>query len=84
VDNVSETSETDMSETTTASVARVRPPSPSKKTYFRIIERGSQLIACAHLQFYMVAEHVVEGTVIPALGCPRRAVCPSCSSETGT
>ncbi|XP_056295640.1 pro-epidermal growth factor isoform X2 [Pseudoliparis swirei] len=55
VDNVSETSETDMSETTTASVAR----------------------------FYMVAEHGVEGMVIPALGCPRRAVCPSCSSETG-
>ncbi|KAM9356664.1 pro-epidermal growth factor [Symphorus nematophorus] len=34
-------------------------------------------------QFYMVVENGVEGMVIPAMGCPRRAVCPSCSSETG-
>ncbi|XP_037635248.1 pro-epidermal growth factor [Sebastes umbrosus] len=34
-------------------------------------------------RFYMVAENGVEGMVIPAMGCPRRAVCPSCSSETG-
>ncbi|XP_076595958.1 pro-epidermal growth factor [Chaetodon auriga] len=34
-------------------------------------------------RFYMVVENGVEGMVIPAMGCPRRAVCPSCSSETG-
>ncbi|XP_005467322.3 pro-epidermal growth factor [Oreochromis niloticus] len=34
-------------------------------------------------RFYMVAENGVEGKVIPAMGCPRRAVCTSCSSETG-
>ncbi|XP_059202954.1 pro-epidermal growth factor [Centropristis striata] len=33
--------------------------------------------------FYMMAENGVGGMVIPAMGCPRRAVCPSCSSETG-
>lgn len=38
---------------------------------------------CMNLQFYMVVENGVEGMVIPAMGCPRRAVCPSCSSETG-
>ncbi|XP_068447771.1 pro-epidermal growth factor [Clinocottus analis] len=25
----------------------------------------------------------MEGIVVPVMGCPRRAVCPSCSSETG-
>lgn len=39
---------------------------------------------CMNLQFYMVVENGVEGMVISAMGCPRRAVCPSCSSETGT
>ncbi|XP_041800377.1 pro-epidermal growth factor [Chelmon rostratus] len=34
-------------------------------------------------RFYMVVENGVEGIVIPGMGCPRRAVCPSCSSETG-
>ncbi|XP_035767039.1 pro-epidermal growth factor [Neolamprologus brichardi] len=34
-------------------------------------------------RFYIVAENGVEGKVIPATGCPRRAVCTSCSSETG-
>ncbi|KAF7668536.1 hypothetical protein LDENG_00006000 [Lucifuga dentata] len=34
-------------------------------------------------QFCMVKENGGEGKVIPAMGCPRRAVCPSCSSETG-
>ncbi|KAM3612867.1 uncharacterized protein V6R79_015905 [Siganus canaliculatus] len=34
-------------------------------------------------RFYMVAEDGVEGMVIPAFGCPRRVLCPSCSSETG-
>ncbi|XP_031722719.1 pro-epidermal growth factor [Anarrhichthys ocellatus] len=34
-------------------------------------------------RFYMVAENGVEGMVVPVMGCPRRAVCPSCSSETG-
>eukprot|EP00064_Thunnus_orientalis_P002336 superscaffoldBa00000165_g2343 len=34
-------------------------------------------------RFYMVVENGLEGKVIPAMGCPRRAVCPSCSSETG-
>ncbi|CAJ1059042.1 pro-epidermal growth factor [Xyrichtys novacula] len=33
-------------------------------------------------RFYMVVEDSVGGMVIPAMGCPRRAVCPSCSSET--
>ncbi|KAM7389104.1 hypothetical protein PAMP_023099 [Pampus punctatissimus] len=34
-------------------------------------------------RFYTMVEDGVEGKVIPAMGCPRRAVCPSCSSETG-
>ncbi|KAF3838736.1 hypothetical protein F7725_010504, partial [Dissostichus mawsoni] len=34
-------------------------------------------------RFYMVAENGMMGKIIPAMGCPRRAVCPSCSSETG-
>ncbi|XP_053179658.1 pro-epidermal growth factor [Scomber japonicus] len=34
-------------------------------------------------RFYMVVENGVEEKVLPAMGCPRRAVCPSCSSETG-
>ncbi|XP_044061864.1 pro-epidermal growth factor isoform X2 [Siniperca chuatsi] len=34
-------------------------------------------------RFFMVVEEGVEGMVIPAMGYPRRAVCPSCSSETG-
>ncbi|XP_068182287.1 pro-epidermal growth factor [Antennarius striatus] len=34
-------------------------------------------------QFSMMAEKGAEGRVIPAMGCPRRAVCPSCSSEKG-
>ncbi|XP_069557874.1 pro-epidermal growth factor [Brachyistius frenatus] len=38
---------------------------------------------CINLQFYMMVESGVEGKVLPATGCPRRAVCPSCSSETG-
>ncbi|XP_023253754.1 pro-epidermal growth factor [Seriola lalandi dorsalis] len=33
-------------------------------------------------RFYMLVENGVEEKVIPAMGCPRRAVCPSCSSET--
>ncbi|XP_028272289.1 pro-epidermal growth factor [Parambassis ranga] len=35
-------------------------------------------------RFCMVIENGAEETVIPAIGCPRRAVCPSCSSENGT
>ncbi|XP_041846789.1 pro-epidermal growth factor [Melanotaenia boesemani] len=35
-------------------------------------------------RFYMVAESGVEVKLVPPVGCPRRAVCPSCSSETGT
>ncbi|KAI3351475.1 hypothetical protein L3Q82_020324 [Scortum barcoo] len=34
-------------------------------------------------RFYMMVENGVGGMVIPTMGCPRRAVCPSCSSETG-
>ncbi|XP_040904286.1 pro-epidermal growth factor [Toxotes jaculatrix] len=34
-------------------------------------------------RFYVLVENGVEGKIIPAMGCPRRAVCPSCSSETG-
>ncbi|XP_070769594.1 pro-epidermal growth factor [Enoplosus armatus] len=34
-------------------------------------------------RFYMMVESGVEGMVIPAMGCPRRAICPSCSSQTG-
>ncbi|XP_071313320.1 pro-epidermal growth factor [Trachinotus anak] len=34
-------------------------------------------------RFYVLVENGVEEKVIPAMGCPRRAVCPSCSSETG-
>ncbi|KAK5896718.1 hypothetical protein CesoFtcFv8_009848 [Champsocephalus esox] len=34
-------------------------------------------------RFYMVAENGMMGKIIPAMGCPRRAICPSCSSETG-
>lgn len=37
---------------------------------------------CMNLQFYMLVENGVEGKVIT--GCPQRAVCPSCSSDTGT
>ncbi|XP_074529760.1 pro-epidermal growth factor [Halichoeres trimaculatus] len=33
-------------------------------------------------RFYMVVENKVEGMFPPPMGCPRRAVCPSCSSET--
>lgn len=36
------------------------------------------------VQFYMLVENGVEGKVIPAMGCPQRAICPSCSSDTGT
>ncbi|KAL2089199.1 hypothetical protein ACEWY4_016098 [Coilia grayii] len=36
-------------------------------------------------QFYVVLEHgaCVDGEVVHVVGCPRRQVCPSCSSETG-
>ncbi|KAM9849644.1 pro-epidermal growth factor [Aulostomus maculatus] len=34
-------------------------------------------------QFYMAVENGKKGRVFPAAGCPRRAVCPSCSSEPG-
>ncbi|XP_064874306.1 pro-epidermal growth factor [Oncorhynchus nerka] len=34
-------------------------------------------------RFYVVLEHGGDGKVIHVMGCPRRAVCPSCSSETG-
>lgn len=39
---------------------------------------------CVTLQFYMMVENGVEGLVVPAVACPRRAVCPSCSSDAGT
>ncbi|XP_072252437.1 pro-epidermal growth factor [Leuresthes tenuis] len=32
--------------------------------------------------FYTAAENGVEVKVVPPMGCPRRDVCPSCSSET--
>ncbi|XP_008277701.1 pro-epidermal growth factor [Stegastes partitus] len=47
-------------------------------------ESTSETITTSVPRFYMVVENGVEGKVIPAMGCPRRAVCPSCSSETGT
>ncbi|XP_032383448.1 pro-epidermal growth factor [Etheostoma spectabile] len=34
-------------------------------------------------RFSMVAENGMKGIMIPAMSCPRRAACPSCSSETG-
>ncbi|XP_068596758.1 pro-epidermal growth factor [Brachionichthys hirsutus] len=34
-------------------------------------------------QFTVMAEKGGQGTVIPTMGCPRTAVCPSCSSEAG-
>lgn len=36
------------------------------------------------LQFCVVVENGEEGHMIPSMSCPRRAACPSCSSETGT
>ncbi|XP_036934162.1 pro-epidermal growth factor [Acanthopagrus latus] len=33
-------------------------------------------------RFYMMVENGLGGLVVPAVGCPRRAVCPSCS-DTG-
>ncbi|XP_019739427.1 pro-epidermal growth factor isoform X1 [Hippocampus comes] len=35
-------------------------------------------------QVYTVMNNDPKGSTLPAPGCPRRAVCPSCSSETGT
>ncbi|XP_034739439.1 pro-epidermal growth factor [Etheostoma cragini] len=34
-------------------------------------------------RFSMVAENGMKGMMVPAMSCPRRAACPSCSSETG-
>ncbi|CAB1460765.1 unnamed protein product [Pleuronectes platessa] len=34
-------------------------------------------------RFYLLMENGAEGRVVPAMGCPRRAICPSCSSDTG-
>ncbi|XP_061747755.1 pro-epidermal growth factor [Nerophis ophidion] len=34
-------------------------------------------------QVYTGVDHHPKESVLPAVGCPRRAVCPSCSSETG-
>ncbi|XP_067373872.1 pro-epidermal growth factor isoform X2 [Channa argus] len=34
-------------------------------------------------RFYMLVENCVEEKAIPAMGCPRRAACPSCSSDKG-
>lgn len=34
--------------------------------------------------YYMAEENSVKGIIIPAVRCPRRATCPSCSSDTGT
>ncbi|XP_058506572.1 pro-epidermal growth factor [Solea solea] len=34
-------------------------------------------------RFYMLIESGAGGKVVSATSCPRRAVCPSCSSETG-
>ncbi|XP_047441304.1 pro-epidermal growth factor [Mugil cephalus] len=47
-------------------------------------ESVSQITATSVPRFYMVVENGAEGKIIPAIGCPRRAVCPSCSSETST
>ncbi|KAE8285591.1 Pro-epidermal growth factor [Larimichthys crocea] len=46
-------------------------------------ESMSQSTTSSVPRFYMMVENGVEGMVTPATGCPRRAVCPSCSSETG-
>nr|XP_033488398.1 pro-epidermal growth factor isoform X2 [Epinephelus lanceolatus] len=46
-------------------------------------ESMSETTTASVPRFYMVAENGVEGMVVPPMGCPRRAVCPSCSSETG-
>ncbi|XP_065815123.1 pro-epidermal growth factor [Labrus bergylta] len=45
-------------------------------------ESSSESTTTSVPRFYMVVESGLEGMVIPAMGCPRRAVCPSCSSET--
>ncbi|KAM6953133.1 pro-epidermal growth factor [Aplochiton taeniatus] len=34
-------------------------------------------------QLFVVLEHGGDGNVIHVIGCPRRPLCPSCSSETG-
>nr|XP_019936270.1 PREDICTED: pro-epidermal growth factor [Paralichthys olivaceus] len=34
-------------------------------------------------RFYMLMENGAEGKAVPPMSCPRRAICPSCSSETG-
>ncbi|XP_060935029.1 pro-epidermal growth factor [Limanda limanda] len=68
VDNVSETSVTDESTSETTPVPRVRPSSPC----YSVV-----------MQFYLLMESGAEGRVVPAMGCPRRAICPSCSSDTG-
>ncbi|XP_077434714.1 pro-epidermal growth factor [Vanacampus margaritifer] len=34
-------------------------------------------------QVYTAVKNDPKGVIIPTTGCPRRAVCPSCSSETG-
>ncbi|XP_071391277.1 pro-epidermal growth factor [Centroberyx affinis] len=46
-------------------------------------ESMSETTTTSTHRFYVVLENGGEGKVIPAMGCPRRAVCPSCSSETG-
>ncbi|XP_045885734.1 pro-epidermal growth factor isoform X1 [Micropterus dolomieu] len=45
-------------------------------------ESMSETTSTSVPRFYMVVEKGAEGMVIPAMGCPRRAACPSCSSET--
>lgn len=37
-----------------------------------------------NLQFYTVVDGDADGSISPALSRPRRTICPSCSSETGT
>lgn len=38
----------------------------------------------SNLQFYTLVDSDVEGRTSPAVSRPRRAIYPSCSSETGT
>ncbi|KAM4621919.1 pro-epidermal growth factor [Polymixia lowei] len=46
-------------------------------------ESMSETTVTSTPRFFMVLEDGGEGKVIHVMGCPRRAVCPSCSSETG-
>uniref|UniRef100_A0A8D3C9F9 Epidermal growth factor n=1 Tax=Scophthalmus maximus TaxID=52904 RepID=A0A8D3C9F9_SCOMX len=46
-------------------------------------ESMSETTSSSVPRFYMLIENGADGEALPAMGCPRRAVCPSCSSETG-